>query len=92
MFIKVNRVLIKNVSLLIINKLVNTTFNCDTVAETGEECLNLIHPVIFVFIMLSPSCAHAPPDFQTCADNSISCRNLVFLHSVIATLGPILKF
>jgi hypothetical protein len=32
--------------------------------------------------MLSSSCEHAAPNFQTCADNAISYRDLVFLHPV----------
>ena len=40
------------------------------------------HHVEFVCFMSSSSYAHAAHDFKTFADNSISCRNLVFLYPV----------
>ena len=69
---------------------------CIQIAITGKVYLHLkypftphlipthqfkvYHPVIFVCFMSSSSCTHAGPNLNTCADNIISCQNLVFLH------------
>ena len=44
--------------------------------------LKVYHPVVFVCFMSSSSLRMPQKKFQTCANKSISCRNLVFLHPV----------
>ena len=52
----------------------------DLVYQTTSLKYNIVSSLFF--FMSSYSCAHAALDFQTCAINSISCFNLVFLHPV----------